>query len=136
MMVEQMIEGDEYTVAVLEDNNGKPRALPAVQIIPPEGQTFDYENKYNGLTQEICPAPINKTLHDQLKELAVYAHKAIGARGYSRIDMINGSQGPILLEVNTIPGFTKGSLFPKAAAAEKIDMPKLLDILIERGLNK
>ncbi|MEA3304764.1 MAG: D-alanine--D-alanine ligase [Patescibacteria group bacterium] len=136
MMIECYIEGREFTVAVLENTDGIIQALPVVEIIPPEGQQFDYENKYNGSTDEICPAKIDTILTQQLQDLALKAHKSTGCSGYSRTDIMLGSSGPVLLEINTIPGFTDQSLFPLAAKSNAISFSELLNIMIQTGQNK
>jgi len=133
LLVEEYLDGDEYTVGVLEMPDGTVQALPPVWIIPPEGKEFDYENKYNGATQEICPADIRAPLLEKMLKIAVEAHHAVGARGYSRVDFICQGDDPYLLEINTIPGFTAQSLFPKEARAYGISFEELLKILMKTG---
>lgn len=131
MIVEELIVGDEVTVGVLGEE-----ALPIIEIIPPQNEEFDYENKYNGKTQELIPAVHVKTT-DQLavQDLALKAHKAAGCRDFSRTDFIISNDGRYyLLETNTIPGMTAQSLFPKMAAAIGLDMPALCDTLIKMAL--
>ncbi len=134
-IVEEYIKGIEVTGAVL--GNQKPKALPLVEIRS-KHQYFDYEAKYNErLTDEICPAEISPTLAKKARLAALTAYKALGCQGFGRVDMIIRGQTIYVLEVNTIPGLTPVSLFPKAAKTAGISYPQLLDrvisFAIERG---
>jgi len=132
-MVEEFIEGREVTAAVL--GNSKPRALPLIEIKPKISQFFDYQAKYEvGGSEEICPAQINQVLTKRIQELAVKAHLVLGCRGVTRTDFILHGSQPFVLELNTIPGMTKTSLVPQAAAEAGIDFSSLLDRLIELAL--
>lgn len=131
MLLEEMIMGQEITVAVLDET-----ALPIILIIPPAGQEFDYANKYNGKSSEIVnPYSIPVKKAQDAQRLAERIHQLIGLRHMSRTDMIITPDGQIYtLETNTIPGLTDQSLFPKAAAAAGITMPQLVQKLIELTL--
>jgi len=128
MLLEQLIVGQELTVGILKN-----KALPVILIVPPESETFDYENKYNGKTQEIVNPP--NISHEKLREaqnLALKLHVMTGCRHYSRSDMILTSDGSLyVLETNTIPGLTEQSLFPKMAAADGVDMANLVRSFVE-----
>lgn len=130
-MVEELIEGDEYTVGVV-DRNGKPEVLPVVAI-KPKTAFFDLEAKYDpSKCEEICPAPISEESSERLKSLALLAHTGIGARHLSRSDFIVGKDGTVtFLEINTIPGFTQASLLPKELLAANIDASGLFKEWIE-----
>lgn len=127
MIVEKLINGTEITVGVLGDE-----ALPAIEIIPPEGGEFDYENKYNGATAELLPPKhISGEIEAEAKEFALRVHRSAGCRDMSRSDFIVGHDDRIyLLETNTIPGMTDQSLYPKMAAAIGLSMAKLCDHLV------
>lgn len=128
MLLESLIRGIEITVAVLDN-----QALPVIEIIPPENGVFDYENKYNGASQELCP-PVNvpDATQEQAARLAEQIHALCGCQHYSRTDMIVSEDGNlIVLETNTLPGMTDQSLFPKAAAAAGLSMSDLCVKLIE-----
>jgi D-alanine-D-alanine ligase len=131
MLIEELIEGIEITLSVL---NG--RALTPVEIIPPDNEEFDYENKYNGKTQELCPPQhVDKVVLDNAKQLTEKIHNLLGCRDYSRTDMIVRPNGDIVvLETNTLPGMTDQSLFPKAAAASGYPMPELVKVMVETAL--
>lgn len=133
LLLEELIVGTEVTVGVLGNE-----ALPIIEIIPPQNEEFDYENKYNGKTQELIPA-VHVSLEDQhaVQELALRAHAIAGCRDFSRSDFIISTDGRFyLLETNTIPGMTNQSLFPKMAAASGMDMPALCDRLVSFALSR
>jgi D-alanine-D-alanine ligase len=127
MLLEPLIIGVEITVGILGDS-----ALPVIEIIPPEGQDFDYVNRYNGKSQELCP-PINisESLQDEAKELALKIHTLTGCKDMSRTDMMVDLSGKLhVLEINTIPGLTKQSLFPKMVQNIGLGMPEFVDKLL------
>ncbi|MDB5456781.1 MAG: D-alanine--D-alanine ligase [Caulobacter sp.] len=118
-VVEPFVAGAEATCGVLEQD-GKIFALPPVEIRPADG-AFDYVGKYLAkTTQEICPATFAPEINVAMQEAALKAHRTVGAGGYSRSDFIITPDGPIFLEINTLPGLTAASLYPKALKAEGI----------------
>lgn len=130
LFVEKYLPGVEVTVGIL--NN---KALPVVEIIPPKGSWFDYKNKYWGQTAEIPHAPsLTPKLRKAVQQIALKIHTSLNLGPYSRIDFIVSDGKPYVLEVNTIPGLTASSLFPKAAAAIGISFPKLMDKLVQMVL--
>jgi D-alanine-D-alanine ligase len=128
MLMEELIEGTEITVPVLGDS-----PLPVIEIIPPEGQEFDYENKYNGATQELCPPPhVDNNKQREAQGLAEHIHKAVGARHISRTDFIIDKDGKLwALELNTMPGLNNQSLTPVAAKAVGMDMQQLVEKFLQ-----
>ncbi len=126
-LIEEFIRGREITVAVLDG-----RALPVVEIIPKK-KFFDFQAKYEkGMTEYVVPAVLDKKIVLRAQRDAVKAYHALGCRHLSRVDMIIDEEGkPVILEVNTIPGMTATSLFPKAAAAAGIGFPELCIRLLE-----
>ncbi len=130
-LVEERIFGTEITAGVI----GKPggldlEALPIVEIVP-RREFFDYRAKYDpAQCEEICPARIGPDVTREAQSLAVRAHRALSCRGYSRTDMMIGPKGPVVLEVNTLPGMTINSLLPKAAAAAGIPFGELLHRIV------
>src|SRR3989344_3833242 len=111
-------------------------ALLPTEIIPPKGRFFDYESKYGGEAREMCPSHFSTTEKRRLMDCAIAAHKALGLRHYSRSDFIVSSRGVYLLEVNTSPGLTEESLWPKACSAIGCSLPDFLDHVIQLALNK
>jgi len=135
-LLEKFIPGTEITAGVL--GNDSLQSLPLIEIVPGEDYDFfDYNAKYlPGATKEICPARISQQLTEKAQEYARRAHQALYCQGYSRTDMIVGTDEIYVLETNTIPGMTQTSLFPQAASAAGISFPDLLDRLIELALEK
>lgn len=131
LLLEEYIEGQEITVGVLGTT-----ALPVVEIIPPNGQEFDFLNKYNGATIENCPPKfVDDALQLEAQTIALRLHKAMKCRIFSRTDMMIDKKGSIYtLEINTLPGMTKESLFPRAAKAAGLSMPELADELINLAI--
>lgn len=138
VLVEEFIKGREATCGVVENFRGEQHyPLPVIEIIPPDpNQLFNYQVKYDGTTQEICPARFDQETKKEIEEIAKKAHQALGCRHYSRSDMIVSPNGIYLLEVNTLPGLTSESLLPKAAEAVGLSFPGLLDHLIKLALNR
>jgi len=133
-VVEPYISGHELTVAILEKENGLPEALPVIEIIP-KAKFFDQKAKYDGTTAEIVPAKISVELAKMTQIAALKAYDALDCRHFARVDIIVGKDNlPKVLEVNTIPGFTSESLFPKAAKAAGYDFKKLIDHLVKIAL--
>lgn len=128
LLLQELVSGVETTVAVLGE-----MPLPVIEIIPPQDGEFDYENKYNGKTQELCP-PLHVTpvAQQQAQTLAHAIHVLTGCRDMSRTDIIiTPLQELYVLETNTIPGLTNQSLLPRAAAQAGLSMPQLCDQLVQ-----
>ena len=127
VLIEEWLSGVEMTVPVLDN-----QVLPAVQIIP-DGEFYDYHAKYiSDNTQYICPAPLSKAREEELHKLVKAAYDAVGCRGWSRIDVMTDSKGEFrLVEVNTTPGMTNHSLFPKSAATVGYTFEKLVEKILE-----
>jgi len=134
-LVEERIFGTEITVGVLDQaGRVEVEALPVVEIVPKRA-FFDYKAKYDpDQCEEICPARIPDEAKLLAQSLAMRAHRALSCRGYSRTDMILGPKGPVVLEVNTLPGMTMNSLLPKAAAAAGIPFGELLHRIVSLAL--
>ncbi len=126
MLLEEQIVGQEITVPYLQG-----KELPVIEIIPPDGQDFDFDNKYNGKTQELCPPKnIPSDVQQKASKLAKQVHHIMDCRHFSRTDMIVKDGQIYVLEINTIPGMTDQSLFPKAASVAGMTMPQLTDYLV------
>jgi D-alanine-D-alanine ligase len=136
-LVEERIFGTEITVGVLgRIGSAEAEALPVVEIVPRRA-FFDYKAKYDpDQCDEICPARIGEETTRLVQSLAERAHRALSCRGYSRTDMILGPKGPVVLEVNTLPGMTMNSLLPKAAKAAGIPFGELLHRIVSLALEK
>ncbi len=130
VLVEQYIPGREVTVAVMDG-----KAIGATELQVTSG-FYDYENKYTaGKTTHICPAPLPKAKYDEVLQMALDAHLALGCRGLSRSDFRyddTGGEGVFyILEVNTQPGMTPLSLAPEIANSIGIGFNELVDRMIK-----
>jgi D-alanine-D-alanine ligase len=131
LLVEQLVEGDELTVAVL----GR-QVLPSIHIVP-QAAFYDYNAKYVAEdTQYLCPG-LEGVAEDDLRELSLAAFDALGCAGWGRADVMRDRDGRNwLLEVNTAPGMTAHSLVPKAAAAAGIDFAGLCWRILETSFDR
>lgn len=132
VLVEEKISGREGTVGIL---GGEP--LPIVEVRPKTG-IYDYKTKYSaGTTDYLCPAPFDAATTQRVQAAALAAFGAIGARDYSRVDvMVKANGEPVVLEVNTLPGMTETSLLPKAAAAAGIPYAELCERMVRLALKR
>ena len=123
---ERYIQGQEVTVGLLgiEENL---RALPVLELVP-KREFYDYEAKYTeGMTEFIIPARLSNSLTEQVQEVALKTHQAIGCWGVSRVDMLVDTDGqPYVMEINTLPGLTDLSDLPAQAAASGISYDELI----------
>lgn len=133
-IAEKYLEGKEIQVGIVGNRDLLP--LPPIEIVSKK-EFFDYEAKYDPTkAEEIVPARISQAETRLLQDLAVRAYRALGCRGFARIDMFLCKGSPFVSEVNTIPGLTSGSLFPKEARAAGMEFPELLDRLIQLALER
>lgn len=142
ILIERGFEAREIEVSVL--GNEEPIASVPGEIIPSR-EFYSYEAKYIDDDSElIIPAPISEDLSSKVREIAVQAYKAIDCAGMARVDFLlgkntsehNKQSGLFLNEINTIPGFTKISMYPKLWEASGISYPELLDRLILLALER
>ncbi len=138
VLVEEYIKGREATCGVIDEFRGeKHYALPPIEIIPPPTHDFfNYDAKYSGITQELCPSNFSSVEKKEIMMAAIAAHRAIGARHYSRSDFIVSPRGIFILEINTLPGLTEESLIPKACSAVGCSFSEFLDHLITLALER
>ena len=130
VLVEQWINGREFTVSMLDG-----QALPVIEMRTPRA-FYDYEAKYqSNSTEYLCPAPITTEQTASLQQAAMAAFKAVGAKGWGRVDAMLDSDGQFrLLEVNTVPGMTEKSLVPMAARAAGYSFEQLVAKILEQAL--
>jgi D-alanine-D-alanine ligase len=117
VLIEQLIVGRELTCAIL-GAAGAAEALPLIEIRAPDSN-YDYHSKYfSDDTKYLCPAPVDADTAVRVSQLCLRAYRALGARGWGRVDvMLRDDGAPFLLELNTSPGMTGHSLVPMAARA-------------------
>lgn len=130
VFVEEFIDGREVTVGIL-GRGAKTQALPILELVP-KAEFYDYRAKYTaGMTDFILPARLPKPVYDRVQSIALDAHRAVRAYGFSRVDMIvTKDHVPFVHEINTIPGMTDRSDLPAEAAHAGI----LFDDLVVRIL--
>jgi len=136
LLVEASIDGRELECAVL--GNDEPQASVVGEIVPCN-EFYDYEAKYllNG-SKTLIPADVSKTVSEEIRHQAVLAFKAIDCAGMARVDFFleHGTNRVLINEINTIPGFTPISMYPKLWEASGIPYPELLDRLIQLALDR
>ena len=134
ILVEEFICGREVEVAVL--GNGNPVASICGEI-DSGADFYDYDSKYiTDTSTAYIPARIPEEVAEELREMAVRVYKAIGCRGLSRVDFFvrYEDQKVVFNEINTIPGFTSISMYPKMFEASGIPYPQLIDKLLELAM--
>ncbi len=136
VLIERYVAGNEYTVAVIDIDDG-PEALPIIQIIP-RAESYDFDSKYApGGSEHICPAELPEDKAKEMQEYAIRAHKCLECKGISRNDFLMDEEGGLwILESNLLPGMTATSLVPDAAKAAGIPFPELCTTLINDALNR
>lgn len=131
-VVEKYISGREVAVGVLGTT-----IFPGVEVVAPGG-FYDFRAKYGkAATRYFCPAPLSSRLVRLLRELSGQAYQALGCRGAARVDFrIHPNGRPYVLELNTIPGMTKRSLLPMAAAQHGMTYDDLVEAMLHAALPK
>ena len=132
VILEEYIKGIEAICGVIENFRGnRLYALPPVEIRP-RVEFFDFNAKYGGESEEICPATFSNKIKKEIEDLAIKIHESFGLRHYSRSDfIIHPKKGIFVLEVNTLPVLTTESLFPKALRAVGSDIHHFVEHMIE-----
>lgn len=136
LVIEENITGREIEVAVL--GNLEPRASVPGEIVP-GAEFYDFEDKYvDGAAQLLIPAPLTESESDELRALAVRAFRALRCEGMARVDFFyeEGGRGFLLNEINTIPGFTPISMYPKMWEATGLPYPELIDELVRLAIER
>lgn len=132
VIVEKFIKGREVTVGVFDR-----QPLPLVEI-ETKTSLFDFNSKYQkGQTQYHVPAQLSSELTSKIQAMALSAYDTLGCEGFARVDVrIDEKMNPYILEINTIPGFTETSLFPKAAACVGFTFLQVCEKLLELAYGK
>ena len=138
LLIEEFVEGRELTVGVLDGE-----VLPVVEIIPPDGGSYDFETKYTWLSGQknasnyLCPAQISPEETAIVQAAALKAHQSLQIGVYSRVDiLLDCLSNPYVLEANTIPGMTASSLLPMGAKAAGYSFGGLCRRIVELSWQK
>jgi len=132
VLIEKYIRGMEVQVGVLGG-----RALGAIEIVPKD-VFYSYKAKYEqGMSEHFFPARVPEAVYKRTLDAGLAAHRALGCRGYSRVDFIIDAAGdPYILEVNTLPGMTATSLLPDIARGVGMSFPDLVEEILRLALQK
>ncbi|RWA17710.1 D-alanine--D-alanine ligase [Mycolicibacterium brumae DSM 44177] len=140
VIVEAAIVGREVECGVLELPDGRVEAsvLGEIRVAGVEGHDdgfYDFEIKYLQAGAELdVPAEIEPEVADEIRELAIRAFRAIDGQGLARVDFFLTDDGPVVNEINTMPGFTTISMYPRMWAASGVDYPTLLSAMVDTAL--
>jgi len=136
ILVEECISGREMGCGIMIAN-GKEYVFPITEIVP-KNEFFDYEAKYEaGMSNEITPARISDDIRAQLNRMTAEAYRACRCRGVVRVDFIVTDAGkPYMIEINSIPGMSSGSIVPKQVRAMGMTLGELYDIIIADTLKR
>ena len=131
-IVEEYIEGTEYTVGIINSS-----ALPVIKLIPP-GKFYDFDAKYNSENmQYICPSGLENNIETNLKNISLKAFEILGCKGWGRVDLIiDNEKRPWVIELNTVPGMTSHSLVPMAAKEEGVNFNQLVLKILDSSFEK
>lgn len=133
VLVEEFIQGREFDCGVLRTKDKK-YVFPVTEIIPTGGhEFFDYAAKYDGFSNEVTPAEVEKSVSDRIQEVSSQLYDLLDCRGIVRFDYIydTAKQELFFLEVNTIPGQSAESIVPKQARAMGISTSQLYEMVIQ-----
>ncbi len=135
VLIESAIVGGEVECAVLERNGSIEASIPGQVWIDPHFEFYDFEAKYlDGATRIDIPAPYEASVIETLRSSAVTAFKAIGASGLARVDFFVTPDSQIIInEINTMPGFTPSSAYPKMWVASGLPYKELISRLLDRS---
>jgi D-alanine-D-alanine ligase len=130
ILIERFVKGMEVQVGILGE-----RALGAIEIVPKD-VFYSYKAKYEkGGSDHFFPARVPKDVYQRTLDAGLLAHRALGCRGYSRVDFIIDNDGvPFILEVNTLPGMTATSLLPEIAQGTGITFPSLVEEIVRLAI--
>ncbi|MFD7154037.1 D-alanine--D-alanine ligase [Kribbella sp. NPDC059898] len=137
VLVEREMAGREIDLAVLEFPDGRIETAPALEIhADPEQPFFNAAAKYDsGATRFVVPAPLDAALADRLRRTAIEVFEVLGCAGLARVDFFVPADGePVVNEINTFPGFTPASQFPRMWAAAGLSYAEVVDTLIRTAV--
>lgn len=130
IIIEESIEGREFTNGICKTNSGNMVEFPVTEIVT-DREFFDYEAKYEGDSQEICPAKISENLTKEIQENSCKIYNYLSCKGLVRFDYIVKGNDIYFLEINTVPGMTNMSLIPQQARVAGFNLSELITSTIE-----
>ena len=138
VLIESAIDGAEVECAVLEIEGNAQASIPGKVWIDPQYEFYDYQAKYlDGATRIDIPAPFNNEIIEKIRNYALIAFQAIGAKGLARVDFFVTQSGEIIInEINTMPGFTRTSAYPKMWQATGIGYSEVITQLLQSALRR
>jgi D-alanine-D-alanine ligase len=138
VLVEAAVAGREIELGILEDADGRPQASVPAEVRIADGYEFyDFEAKYLDAAEPDVPADLPVEVTERLQAMARAAYDALDCEGLARVDFFVGPHGELTVnEVNTMPGFTPTSMFPRMWAASGVDYPELVDRLVQAALRR
>ena len=139
VLVEAMVEGREVECGILEDAAGRPQAsVPAEVVVVGDYEFYDFEAKYLDAATELhVPADLPAPVTERLQAMARAAYDALDCAGLARVDFFVRPDGGLTVnEVNTMPGFTATSMYPRMWAASGVSYPELVDRLVQSALRR
>jgi D-alanine-D-alanine ligase len=137
VLVEAAVIGREVECGILEDEHGRPQAsLPAEVRLVGDYEFYDFDAKYLDAATELdVPADLPADVTERLQAMTRTAYDALDCAGLARVDFFVGPEGTLTVnEVNTMPGFTPTSMYPRMWAASGVDYPQLVDRLVQAAL--
>jgi D-alanine-D-alanine ligase len=139
VLLEHAVSGRELAVSILaaEARPSPPQVLPIVEAVPRGREFYDFAARYEiGRTEFVCPPELEPGLAERIHEIALAAWELLGCRGFARVDMILGADGPTVLEINAIPGLTETSLLPQAADAAGLHFDDVVARVLGEALHR
>jgi D-alanine-D-alanine ligase len=136
-LIERFIEGVEVALSIIEDEQGRAQALPAVEIVP-DGGVYNYEARYTaGSTEFFTPARLSSAAAASVAAVSLTAYRTLGHQHLSRVDLIiDSDERPWFLEANVSPGMTETSLLPMAVEAAGMDTTEVYSAIADHALTR
>ncbi len=138
VLIESAIDGSEVECAILEIAGSAQASIPGKVWVDPQYEFYDYQAKYlDGATRIDIPAPFDAEIIEKVQKFALVAFQAIAAKGLARVDFFVTKDGEIIInEINTMPGFTRTSAYPKMWQATGIEYSEVITHLVESALQR
>ena len=131
VLIESFLDGIEVSVGVMNYKN-KIKVFGITELIT-ENDFFDYDAKYNGNSNEITPANISEKQKQIVSDLSIKIYKKLGMKGFTRSEFIIINDTAFFLEINSIPGMTNESIFPKQAKMNGVSISQLCDEILQQA---